>query len=668
MPTDTTVQFRHNAAPTETIISVSTPFPFVVCGFIKNMSQDIHAPSDARLPENEREKEINRFWTAYQKTVQTFELRAKKAEDTEEELSLFEKETIENIRKTIRSKATDEDIKNRNADAIPSSFKKVLDGITDDGKSAAKAAYDVFYSRYLIFNNSDSANMKQTGEEVRDTLQVFLSHYDPRSYPPLTNRLRKKDIVFAPMMGFGDVPDLIDENGQKRVTGIFLKAATITGHPVIASKANNIPLSWVDNPKMLEVIETAFPDGISDGTSIIMDGTCGEIIINPTDQTWDEFKELQSKFERGYAQLLKETSRKQSMETLDGEVFKNNVNADTPAEVRAAMQYNPSGVGLVRTEQHVASLPADKRNLTTTEWKEFLISMIEANDRNNTTVRLLDFDGDKDLGFSNAQIEEMDDRLIEAFLEVREKYPHKKPQLMAPMIRSGEQLARMQERINTIAKNKNLPAYKLGSMSENPAFLAELKQGWINPAFISTGSNDKTAYTLGINRINQNDADANDPTHIAVLQNIEAPVAYVHETMGHGKKLPVSICGDIASQPRYFGLVTGAGYRNLSMAPAILPVIKTLETRIDTGIRFEKLKATNPDQYKKWVKRAQKDNNPDNAWALKHRIMAEPSREKREHILEVYNEKYLGLHPDGTVKLDWTVPENKQELQAIPTL
>ncbi|HRJ60889.1 MAG TPA: phosphoenolpyruvate--protein phosphotransferase, partial [Azospirillaceae bacterium] len=119
------------------------------------------------------------------------------------------------------------------------------------------------------------------------------------------------------------------------------------------------------------------------------------------------------------------------------------------------------------------------------------------------------------------------------------------------------------------------PAPPLGAMIEIPG--AALAADSLAQAcdFFAIGTNDLTQYTLAIDRADDQVARLYDPLHPAVLR-------LIHFTVGAARRagIPVSVCGEIAGDPRYTPLLLGLGVRELSMSPPNLPVVKDRVRRL----------------------------------------------------------------------------------------
>jgi phosphotransferase system enzyme I (PtsI) len=133
-----------------------------------------------------------------------------------------------------------------------------------------------------------------------------------------------------------------------------------------------------------------------------------------------------------------------------------------------------------------------------------------------------------------------------------------------------------------IAHRTDVP---LGVMIETPAAAVAADTFVDESAFLSIGTNDLVQYTLAVDRGNANLANRFTPLHPAVLRLIRRTV-----DMGEAGGRPVSVCGEMASQPVMAYALLGLGVRQLSVAPRSVPLVKRIVRSI--SVRDAEVAAT----------------------------------------------------------------------------
>ena len=97
--------------------------------------------------------------------------------------------------------------------------------------------------------------------------------------------------------------------------------------------------------------------------------------------------------------------------------------------------------------------------------------------------------------------------------------------------------------------------------------------------FFAIGTNDLTQYTLAIDRADESVAYLYNPLHPAVLRLIQFATEAALRA-----RIPVSVCGEIAGDPRYTALLLGLGIRELSMAATNIPSVKQRVRALDLAL------------------------------------------------------------------------------------
>ena len=156
---------------------------------------------------------------------------------------------------------------------------------------------------------------------------------------------------------------------------------------------------------------------------------------------------------------------------------------------------------------------------------------------------------------------------------------------MLPLVTQLEELERSRELVAESAaalEREGIPAapdVPIGVMIETPAAAILAEEFAAASDFLSVGTNDLTQYTLAVDRGNARLADRFTPFHPSVVRLLKGIVE-----AGKRANLEVSVCGEMASDPRAAILLLGLGYRVLSISPPRLPLVRWLIRQLDAGI------------------------------------------------------------------------------------
>lgn len=318
---------------------------------------------------------------------------------------------------------------------------------------------------------------------------------------------------------------------------------------------------------------------------IIVDGTAGVVIINPAENTLVEYEELKAVYEENQTVLIRDSHL--AAITKDGVLLKVMGNIELPEEAETVLQYGSDGIGLYRTEfQYMKRSGFPNERELFSKYKE----VVEALSPRPVTIRTLDINGDKAVATDDDTVEENPALGLRAIRYCLKKQDIFRTQLRAilraaayghvriliPMISSHDEVVTVKEIIRDVANNlaeekeKFNPDVEIGIMIEVPSavILAERLADEVD--FFSIGTNDLVQYALAIDRNNKEVAHLYQPIHPAILQMIK------HVTdVGQKKKIPVSICGEMAGEVLHIPLLLGLGFNELSMNPKSIPAIKS---------------------------------------------------------------------------------------------
>jgi phosphotransferase system enzyme I (PtsI) len=162
------------------------------------------------------------------------------------------------------------------------------------------------------------------------------------------------------------------------------------------------------------------------------------------------------------------------------------------------------------------------------------------------------------------------------------------PWIMAPLVSRIEEVRRLRASLEEVAAQldregvERAASWRLGVMIEVPAaaMIADVLAREVD--FFSIGTNDLIQYALAVDRNNREVADLYQPLHPAILRMLRS---IVEGAAGAG--IPVSLCGEMAADERFLGLLLGLGLRRLSVHPRSVPVLRRLAAEVDV----EKLEA-----------------------------------------------------------------------------
>ena len=321
--------------------------------------------------------------------------------------------------------------------------------------------------------------------------------------------------------------------------------------------------------------------------TVIIDGTEGTVILDPTPATLDTYRQHQEVLTRERRHLGR--LRRLAAVTRDGVEIRLEANLELPVELDQALANGAMGLGLVRTEflfLNRDDLPDED------EQYEFYTGLVRGMGGRPVTLRTLDVGGDKlpetlaaaafdainpALGLRGIRLSLKERRLFDTQLAAMLRAAREGPiRILLPMISNAGEIRRTREAIEQVSRRLRRRGVAfaevmppLGVMIEVPG-AALAADALANDAdFFAIGTNDLIQYTLAIDRSDEQVAHLYNPLHPGLLRLIEFAVEAAAR-----RRIPVGICGEMAGEPRYAALLLGLGLRELSMSPGSLPRVK----------------------------------------------------------------------------------------------
>ncbi|HYB10008.1 MAG TPA: phosphoenolpyruvate--protein phosphotransferase [Alphaproteobacteria bacterium] len=334
--------------------------------------------------------------------------------------------------------------------------------------------------------------------------------------------------------------------------------------------------------------------GAEPGTIVVIDGTNGRVVVNPSAKTLAEYEERQRELLRERRQLSR--LARLPAETRDGVQIVLQANVELTREVEHAREAGAEGIGLLRTEflfMNREDLPDEEE-----QYRE-LKAFVEGMDGRPVTIRTLDIGGDKlaltlgdhfgqsanpALGLRAIRLSLKRVELIETQLAAMLRAgAHGPIRILLPMISSIAEVRqvktivkRVRARLIRQGAKIDVEPPKLGVMIEVPGAALAADALAMESDFFAIGTNDLTMYTLAIDRSDEQVAHLYNPLHPAVLRLIQFAAGSALRA-----RIPLCLCGEIAGDPRYTSLLLGLGIRDFSMSVSALPRIKQRIRNLD---------------------------------------------------------------------------------------
>lgn len=362
---------------------------------------------------------------------------------------------------------------------------------------------------------------------------------------------------------------------RRKVQGYVTDVGGVTSHAAIIARALRVPA----------VLGTKYAsDHIKNGEFIIVDGFEGIVISNPEPKTILSYQE-KLKEVKEYEKKLFEIIDLPN-ETLDKKKINLSANIEFDEEIDFVTKYGHCDIGLYRTEHlflEAGDFPSEAYQI------EEYCHIADVTYPNQVTIRTYDIGGDKllpssqkednpNLGWRGIRI--CLDR-IEIFKEqlcaILKSSTKKNIKILFPMITSLDEIKQakqvlkeakaelLKEKINF---DKNI---KIGIMIEVPSAVILADAFAKEVDFFSIGTNDLIQYLLAVDRGNELIAKLYQEFHPAVIRAIDKVVRIAHKN-----KIPVSVCGEMASYKLASIVLIGMGVDELSVTPSEFTEIKNI--------------------------------------------------------------------------------------------
>jgi len=484
----------------------------------------------------------------------------------------------------------------------PSLIDDVISLIKNDLWNAGYAFHICMQTLIENFEKSDGI-FKERAQDLKDIYNRVFFHLNSDESSLVVQDKVKDGVVLT---GFSIGPNMLMHFEKGKVLGLAIDSGSATSHVSILARSMQIPAVM----GLTNLSESLDADEL-----LILDGTNGIVITNPDKEDIEKYKKQIEVFQNQKLELF--TMRDLEPITMDGKYIRLNANIERFEGASEIISFGATGVGLYRSEFLYFgrdSLP------TRSEQAEAYRNVTYQLDPLPVTIRTLDAGGDKMLSSISMETEanpfmgwrsirfcldrqDIFREQLKALIEVGDRGNLR---IMFPMISGVIEIENAKEIYNDCCEELKaegfvIPKIELGAMIEIPGAVMIIEEIAKRVDFLSIGTNDLIQFTLAVDRSNAKISSMYEPHHTAVLRSIKMIVDAAHKA-----GIPVSVCGEMASDPLSTLVLMGLGVDEFSMVPWCIMECKKLIRSVNydevRAISAEVLQFSNSNSINKFLR------------------------------------------------------------------
>ena len=469
--------------------------------------------------------------------------------------------------------------------------RRIAESLLSAETAVADEAEAIAAAILAVPSDDDPAGRRRRAEEVREIGRRLIRNLTRTPFRSFAG-LPPGAILVCEYLRPADAA-LLDPS---RLAGVATDEGGAEGHTAIMLRALGVP-AVLGVPGLAQAVRP--------GDTVLVDGAEGSVVVNPAPPTLASARRAVTAFAREQQKLAR--LRRLPAETADGEAVELQANLELPAELPLIAQAGAAGIGLLRTEFlfiNRESLPDEAAQA------DAYRAIIEAMAGDTVTIRVLDWGGEKDieslqseglvsaaadtnpaLGLRGIRLLLRQPALLEVQLAAILRAALAGPvRVLLPMVTTVAEVRAAREIYERVARRLRRrgeklpePLPPLGIMIETPGAALSADALALEADFFAIGTNDLAMYTLAVDRAETEVSHLYDPLHPAVLRLVQFATEAALRM-----RMPVSICGEMAGNPRLVPLLLGLGLRSFSMNASAVPRVKQAvrAARIDDCARF----------------------------------------------------------------------------------
>ncbi len=508
---------------------------------------------------------------AYKLVMPDLTVTKKTIEDVEKEIARYEEamektaKELEMIKEAASKNLSAEEAAVFDAHALvlsdPEMKTQVEDKIKNEKINADAALEDVANMFIGMFESMEDEYFKERASDIKDVSRRLLASLLGKALPNPA-LIDEEVVIIADDLTPSDTAQL----NKNLVRGFATNIGGRTSHSAIMARSLEIPAV---------VACKTITEEVNDGDMIILDGSEGVVIINPSDEEVATYKVKRDEF-IAYREELKKLKDEKTVST-DGHHVELVANIGSPKDIQGVLENGAEGVGLYRTEflyMESAELPTED------EQYEAYKAVLEGVN-GPVVVRTLDIGGDKEIAAIDLpkemnpflgvrairlcfQREDIFRTQLRALLRAS---THGDLRIMFPMIATLQEFRQakgilLEEKAKLEAEGVEInPNIQVGIMIEIPAAAVLADQFAKEVDFFSIGTNDLIQYTFAADRMSSTISYLYQPFNPSILRLVKHVIDSAHK---EGKW--AGMCGEMAGEPLAAPLLLGLGLDEFSMS------------------------------------------------------------------------------------------------------